>query len=604
MLYASLPMGTESYYLMAAPDNKEIKSGDYSSLNGKKVGLAKGTIQSKLFREWLQEHGVRAEIVELTGQESESLRMLGTEFDAYVTMDVHANNKVAIPIWKIGSSDFYFAVSNSRPDLLNDLNFAMSRIQDENKFFNQELYDKYLKNSDAELYISDREKEWLEKHGTIRVGYQDNYLAFCSKDKETGELTGALKDYLDYASTALSNTKLRFEAYGYPTASDAIEALKKGEVDCVFPANLTYYDSEKLGVVMTPPLMSTEMDAVVRASEQKEFIHQKLVTVAVNKGNTNYDLFLEEHFPYWKAKYYEDTPTGLEAVAAGEADCVIISNYRFNNISKQCEDLHLTTVYTGVNMDYYFAVLKGETDLYSILSRVTAVVPDATVHTALTYYSTEDVKIGFFEFIKENLFIVMTAIAVVLAVIVVLLLRSRRAEKKALEEERIVDALNRKVYVDSLTSVRNKRAFTAYMKELQARVNSEENFCFAIGMFDCDNLKTVNDRFGHERGDEYLKNASTLLCRIFQHSPVFRMGGDEFSIVLLNEDYQNREDLISRFEKEKYKTCVTTENLWEQVRISVGFAEYNPKKDNTVEDTLARADKIMYANKRAGKRGS
>ena len=119
----------------------------------------------------------------------------------------------------------------------------------------------------------------------------------------------------------------------------------------MFPANLTSYDAEKLGVVMTPALMRTEMDAVVRAAEQKEFIRKQDVIVAVNEGNTNYDMFLADHYPGWQRSYFKDTPTGLDAVAAGEADCVIISNYRFNNIARQCEKLHLTTVYTGVDMD-------------------------------------------------------------------------------------------------------------------------------------------------------------------------------------------------------------------------------------------------------------
>ena len=266
------------------------------------------------------------------------------------------------------------------------------------------------------------------------MGYQDNYLAFCAADPATGELTGALKDYLDYAADALENAHVDFEAKVYPTAAAALEALKNGELDCVFPANLTVSDAEELGVVMTPALMRTEMDAVVRASEQKEFIRKQDVVVAVNEGNTNYDMFLADHYPGWRRAYFKDTPTGLEAVAAGRADCVIISNYRFSNISRQCEKLRLATVYTGVDMDYYFAVREGETELYSILTRVNEAVPDATVHTALTYYSTEDVKTSFTDLIRDNLFPVMAAIAAVPLVILALLLRSIKTERVLLEE--------------------------------------------------------------------------------------------------------------------------------------------------------------------------
>ena len=604
VLYASLPMGTEAYYIYIPAENTEITSEDYSSLNGKTVGVTKGTIQKDLFLKWEEAHGIKSNLVEINAPDEESLRLLGGELDAFITMDVYGNAGSAVPLCKLGSSDFYFAVSKDRPDLQVELDAAMNRIQDENKYFNQQLHEEYLSNSNTDRYLSDKEKEWLLEHGTIRVGYQDNYLAFCAKDPKTGELTGALKDYLAYAATSLENAQLQFEAISYPTASEAIQAMKDGEVDCVFPANLTEYDSESLDVVMSPMLMRTEMDAVVRAAEQKEFVRKQNVVVAVNEGNTNYDMFLMDHYPDWKRVYYPDTAAGLEAVAAGDADCVIISNYRYNNISKLCEKLHLSTVYTGVDMDYCIAVNGGETELYSILARAIGAVPDAVVHTALTYYSTEDVKTSFTDLIRDNLFIVMTAIAVVLLIILILLLRSIRAEKKVLEEEHLVKDLNKKVFVDALTSVRNKGAFTNYVQELQEKLDRSEDTCFAVGIFDCDNLKTINDRYGHDKGDIYIKSASRLICRTFQHSPVFRIGGDEFAVILQNEDYENREELEKEFRANRRKLCASAAEKWEEPHVAVGIAAYDPAIDSAVADTIHRADQIMYENKSAGKKNN
>ena len=601
ILYATLPMGTEVYYLFVSPTSHDIVMEDISSLNGKKVGVAKGSIQSELFRDWTKTHGVQPEIIELTSTEDESLGLLGTQLDAFVTMDIERDSDNAEPFWKIGSSDFYFAVSKTRPDLLVELNTAMSRLQDENKYYNQKLHDKYLGSTEVNLFLTDKEKEWLVDHGTIRVGYQDGYLAFCAAD-ETGALTGALKDYLDYASTAFENAHIDFEAVCYPTAAAAIEAVKNGEVDCMFPANLTEYETESLDVIVTPALMTTEMDAVVRAADKKEFIRQETVTVAVNEGNTNYVMFLADNYPGWQIKYYPDTPTGLEAIAAGEADCVILSNYRYNNIAKQCERLHLTTVYTGVDLDYCLALRRGDLELYSILSKITAIVPNSTIHTALTYYSSEDVKTSFSDLVKDNLFMVMAVIAAVLVVILFLLLRSIRAERKSIEEERMIMVLNTKAFIDALTSVRNKGAFVEYIDELQQRVDKEETVDFAIGVFDCDNLKSVNDQHGHDKGDEYLKAASRLICRIFQHSPVFRIGGDEFAVVLLGEDFKNREELVKQFNSAKEETNASMENAWEQVHIALGIAVYDARTDSSVNDTARRADKIMYENKRAGKK--
>ena len=602
MLFASLPMGTESYYVFVPSDHTGIAADDYSSLNGKKVGVAKGSIQGEMFLEWEKAHDVEAELIEMSTTEEESLLLLGSGLDAFVTMDVNADPQTMVPVWKIGSSDFFFATSKDRPDLLGELNFAMSRIQDENGYYNQELSNRYLKNTGARLFLDPEELEWLESHPTIRVGYQDNYMAFCARDGATGELTGALKDYLDYASTMLENANLNFEAIAFPTVSDAIQALQEGEVDCVFPANMEAYDAEVLDVVMTPALMKTEMDAVVRASGQKEFIRQDEVTVAVNEGNTNYEIFLSEFFPGWKIRYYKDTPAGLDAVAAGEADCVVISNYRLSNIARQCEDLHLTSVYTGVDMDYYLALRKGDTQLYSILSRIIVSVPDSVVHAALTYYSTEDARISIGDLIRDNLAIVMTVIAGILLIILILLLFSIRAQREAIREQHLVEDLNKQVYVDALTHVRNKGGFSNYMKELQSRLDEGSRLEFAMGVFDCDDLKQINDRNGHDKGDIYLQVAAQLICRTFQHSPVFRIGGDEFAVVLTGVDFNNRQELVQQFESAREKICSSAGNQWEQVRISMGIAVYDPGIDQCAEDTVRRADKIMYENKRRQKR--
>jgi diguanylate cyclase (GGDEF)-like protein len=168
-------------------------------------------------------------------------------------------------------------------------------------------------------------------------------------------------------------------------------------------------------------------------------------------------------------------------------------------------------------------------------------------------------------------------------------------------KEHITD-LNRKVYVDALTSVRNKGAFSAFLDKLQSDLDdSDVKPEFRVCVFDCDDLKTINDVYGHDKGDIYLKTASRLICHVFQHSPVFRIGGDEFSAILQNEDYENRAELAERFEKERAGINAAAANPWEQVHITMGCSDYDPNNDRAVIDTVRRADKDMYDRKRAKK---
>ena len=162
-----------------------------------------------------------------------------------------------------------------------------------------------------------------------------------------------------------------------------------------------------------------------------------------------------------------------------------------------------------------------------------------------------------------------------------------------------IDDLNHLVYSDALTSVRNKGAFDVFVRQLQSDIKKKKpDLHFAIAIFDCDNLKTINDTHGHQRGNQYLKTAVSLICEVFHHSPVFRIGGDEFAAILMNDDYNNRADLACIFEKKSAEIRDVVDEDWEQVNVSFGMSEYEPGKDKLVADVIKRADELMYINKR------
>ena len=432
MLFTKLPMGSEEYCLFVSPSNHGISAYDYSTINGKTIGVNASSIQADFFREWVSQQGLNVNLVELSFTEDEALNMLERgEIDGYVTVDSFVEPERALPVCRVGSSDYFFVVNNNRPDLLEELNGALTRIQNENPYYNMQMYEKYVKRAGANSYLPANEVVWLANHGSIKVGYQDNYLAFCAEDKTTGSLTGALKDYLDSAARCFSNTRIDFKPIAYPTVAAAFEALKAGEVDCVFPANLDSYDGELLGAVMTPPIVNTDICVVVREANQQSFASKEHVVVAVNEGNPNYEAFLRDHYPKWNVVYYPTTDDCLKAVADNVADCVLISNFRYSNIARQCEKLNLTDLKTNVDVDYSFAVGAGQMELYSILSKAVNLVPSYTVNSAISRYASADAKTTLIDVIEENLGIVLGILAAVLLVILALFIRSRRAEKKA-----------------------------------------------------------------------------------------------------------------------------------------------------------------------------
>ena len=532
MLFSSLPMGTEEYYLFISPTNQEILPGDVQTLQGKTVGVNRGSIQETFFREWAEKNGLSVKLAEVDGTESESLAMLENgELDAYVTVDSFTRPERTVPVYKIGSSDFFFAVNKERPDLQADLNQAMSRIQDENRYFNQQMFERFINRRGANAFLSEAEVGWLARKGTIRVGYQDNHMAFCAQDRETGELTGALKDYLDYASDCLVNAHLVFEPVAFRTTSEAIQALKQGEIDCVFPANLSSYDGERLGVVMTSPVTRTDMYAVVRQNEQNLFQNERSVTVAVNEGNPNYDSFLADHYPKWTRVYVKDTEACLEAVSKGVADCMVLSYYRYNNVSRLCERLKLTPVTTGINLEYCFAVRYGDTEMYSVLSKATGLVPESTLNVAMSNYITEDARLTLGDYLHDHLSAVVATGVIILTVILALLLLSLRSGRKA---KQLIAATE----TDNLTGLYNRDFFFEYANRMRQEHPGQRMDAM---VFNIEQFHSVNAIRGRQFGDRVLTALGDGIGEIARERSGIagRFGADRFDLYCPHaEDWQ------------------------------------------------------------------
>ncbi len=174
-------------------------------------------------------------------------------------------------------------------------------------------------------------------------------------------------------------------------------------------------------------------------------------------------------------------------------------------------------------------------------------------------------------------------------------------QKRAAFAEQEAESMTRLAYQDSLTRVKNKAAYLKKVEELQAQIDAKRAE-FALAMYDLNNLKGINDTYGHDAGDRYIIGACSTICQIFKHSPVFRIGGDEFVAVLQGYDYEHRAELFAGLAA-YFKTCARHANRepWECYSAAGGMAEY--AEGDSFEQVFQRADEQMYRNKRAMKQG-
>ena len=170
--------------------------------------------------------------------------------------------------------------------------------------------------------------------------------------------------------------------------------------------------------------------------------------------------------------------------------------------------------------------------------------------------------------------------------------------KELTDQKARADEMDMLATRDALTGIRNK---TSYDKEVQRieweMANGDKEF--GVAMIDLNFLKRINDTYGHEQGNVAIKKLCNMVCNLFKHSPVFRIGGDEFAVILENEDYNCCDALVAEFNDE-IEHSSRNENLeqWERISAAIGVAKYDPSIDNSYDNVFKRADKAMYVRKR------
>ena len=480
--YPDLPMGTESYYIYISSGNRELSGDKPATFDGKKIGVNKGSVQEGFLKTWAEKNGITVEIVPLTAEEEICMNMVRDgRLDGFASVYTLSAEENTIPVCRIGGSDYYYAVNKNRPDLLAELNTALAGIHEEDPYFNERLSEERLQNSRLYVALTPAQETWLEEHSTIRVGYVENWMPFCQTDPETGELTGALKDFLAHARNSLSQKQeVRFVTTSYASAAAALEALNKGAVDCVFPVSMNYYDADQQKVWITNPAMKTGVNEVLRDSDERSLSRDGRMTIAVTAGNVNVDTFIKEQYPACRVLTYPDDQACYAAIQAGTADCTLISNYRIPSREDVFKKYRLYSVPTGEHIHFSFAVRKADRDLYFLLNRAVLMTDSGIMDSALASYMRTREKVGFAEFLQDNWLIVLAFLVLVFAAIITLLLlrlkaqRKANAQKKLLEEAAEVAELK-----NTITSLLDNMPGMTFTKDAETGVYLACNQAFA-----------------------------------------------------------------------------------------------------------------------------
>ena len=169
------------------------------------------------------------------------------------------------------------------------------------------------------------------------------------------------------------------------------------------------------------------------------------------------------------------------------------------------------------------------------------------------------------------------------------------------EQEALLTSVERLARLDELTGVKNKNAFTEYVNEIEEKLGSgDTDMEFGVVMCDINDLKLINDTRGHYFGDESIQRACRMICDVYENSSVYRVGGDEFAVILSGEDYERRKSLLNKLKKESEEN----ERMRSGPVLACGMAVFDPDIDKSFYEVYERADAKMYLNKSELKNGN
>ena len=500
MLFSDEPMGVEKYYLYADLSRADISASDFKTLNGQKIGVLMGTEPEVMLAEWEEKYGLKTEHVNISNNEDVKQKLANHEIDCFVSLEESFWAERGIStITCVGESGIYYAINKNRPDIKEELDDAMRALDEAVPFYTADLYKRYF-SMDYTPILTGEEKAWLRKHGAIRMGFLASDSGVSTFDPATGEFTGVITDYIQFAADCLGNQELEFQLVGYDSKEAELDALKSGEIDMIFHCDQNPNLAEEYHFACTNTTWTSNLMAV---TNKQHFNENNVNRIAVPQNKLSLKKYLAFYYPQWEIVDCDTQEDAARLVKDGQADCFVTGISSENKYSKKYSFYSVPLVNPVRSC---FAVNSGNRSLLSILNKTIKAMPVNMLAGALAMYKSSARKVTLSDFIKDNFFKVMLissiAVAVVLLTILMLLQKARKAEAAARKAASDTQELNAKLQVAVEKAETANRAKSTFLSNMSHDIRTPMN---AIIGFTTLAISNIDDK---DRVKDYL--AKTL----------------------------------------------------------------------------------------------
>ena len=561
MLFSDEPMGEEKYYLYADLSRAEISASDFKTLDGKKIGVLMGTEPEVMLTEWEEKHGMKTQHVNISNNEDVKQKLANHEIDCFVSLEESYWAELGIStITRVGKSSIYYVLNKDRSDLKEELDNAMRALDEAAPFYTADLCKKYF-SLDYKPILTGEEKAWLRKHGAIRMGFLTSDRGVSTYDPATGEITGTITDYIQFATDCLGNQELEFHLVGYDDKEAELNALKSGEIDMVFHFDQSPNLAEEYRVACTNTTWTSNMMAV---TNKQLFIENEVNRVAVPQNKISLTRYIAFYYPQWEIVDCDTQEDAIKLVKDGQADCFITG---ISSEAKYSKNYGFYSVPLPNPANSCFAVNSGNRSLLSILNKTIKAMPANMLTSSLAMYKSSSRKVTLIDFIKDNFFMVLLvssiAVAVVLLTILKLLQKARKAEAAARKAANDTQELNAKLQVAVENAESANRAKSTFLFNMSHDIRTPMNAI--IGYADLAS-RHLDDPAKLEK---YMENiqvcGQNLLMLLNNVLDLARIENDktemEYSVSDVDKDFRNCVAMFQNQADSKGQTLTVTAHL-------------------------------------------